>query len=65
MATTSPLALFAERLDLDARVALDASGSPVLEEDEELTPPSYSGVDLMLGDSEDSIGTGVVYVTTR
>lgn len=59
---------FAQRLGLDWDVSLaeDGSRQPLLvaEDDEELSS-SYSGVELAIGDSGSSAGTGTVFVTTR
>lgn len=57
---------FCSRLGLDWDVARNADGQPVLdsESDEQLSC-SYANVELAIGDTGNSAGSGTVYITTR
>jgi hypothetical protein len=57
---------FAQRLGLDWDVELTDARQPVLtSEDDEQLSCSYANVELAVGDSGSSAGTGTVFVTTR
>jgi hypothetical protein len=57
---------FAQRLGLDWDVDLTDAKQPVLStEDDEQLSCSYANVELAVGDTGSSAGTGSVFVTTR
>lgn len=57
---------FAQRLGLDWDVELTDARQPVLiSEDDEQLSCSYANVELAVGDSGSSAGTGTAFVTTR